>query len=283
MPDQPDGKPIEQPAERPSEPASGAAGHDLVPLEGSPSSPSPSSPSSSTPPVPHVPSYPPLLSDEDEDALEIGVEPEPERPPMPATPRERASAPSGESVAATEVIRPFNRSTRVEWPLAVAGCAAAIFIAACLSGQQGLFPSFTDVPVTSGFLDRAVLVLRGLLMMLLCGGCLVAGAALVQLVDRRPLGDLRSLAAQMLMISAFSLLTRIFPIGIEILKKGYDVLAPIGVAWVLVLAVFRLSPRDAGMVIGAAILSLIVLAFGSTIVWFAIWAGTNTISAAPSP
>jgi hypothetical protein len=223
----------------------------------------------------------------DADLDELKVEPEPETPIHPVRKRpepvaaKASTTPDGGAAQGDQ--RPFNRMHRVEWPLAVAGCAAAIFIAACLGGQAGLFPQFGEKPIDPTVVDRVLLVLRGLLMMILCGGSLVAGAAIAQTVEKRPLGDLRSLGAVMLMVAALSLLVRITPIGIHpLFKQGFDLLAPIGIAWLLVVALFRVPFRDAGMVIGAAILSLVVLAFGSTIVSFALWAGASAGAAATS-
>lgn len=221
-----------------------------------------------------------------EQASEQAREQSPKQAP-PASVKPTASAPTGtrstaDAASAGTVTskRPFVRGTRVEWPLAIAGSCAALFVAACLAGQQGIFPHAATVEIA--YSERLLVLLRGLLMMLLSGGCLVAGAAIVQLVERGPLGDLQALSARMLMISAASILVRAVPIPIAFLKQTHDVLAPLAVAWLLVLLVFRLSPRDAGMVIGAAILSLLVLAFGSTIVSFAIWAG-STAASAPTP
>lgn len=210
------------------------------------------------------------------DPIDITIEPEPVTPEAPrVTPASGAAKPAPAPAAPK---RPLVRTNRIEWPLAVAGCCAALFVAACLSGQQGIFPRAEGVDI--GYWDRFVMLLRGLLMMLLSGGCMVAGAALFHLVDGRPLGDLRALAARMLMISSVALLARVAPIDIVFLKQTYDVLAPVGVAWVLMILLFRLSPRDAGTVIGGGILSLIVLGFGSTIVSFAIWAGSAAGAAA---
>jgi len=238
---------------------------------------------------------PPAISDRPLlDLIELEPEAELEQAPEqarkqapPASVKPTASAPTGtrstaDAASAGTVTskRPFVRGTRVEWPLAIAGSCAALFVAACLAGQQGIFPHAATVEIA--YSERLLVLLRGLLMMLLSGGCLVAGAAIVQLVERGPLGDLQALSARMLMISAASILVRAVPIPIAFLKQTHDVLAPLAVAWLLVLLVFRLSPRDAGMVIGAAILSLLVLAFGSTIVSFAIWAG-STAASAPTP
>jgi hypothetical protein len=234
---------------------------------------------------------PPAISDRPLlDLIELEPEAELEQSPKqapPASVKPTASAPTGtrstaDAASAGTVTskRPFVRGTRVEWPLAIAGSCAALFVAACLAGQQGIFPHAATVEIA--YSERLLVLLRGLLMMLLSGGCLVAGAAIVQLVERGPLGDLQALSARMLMISAASILVRAVPIPIAFLKQTHDVLAPLAVAWLLVLLVFRLSPRDAGMVIGAAILSLLVLAFGSTIVSFAIWAG-STAASAPTP
>lgn len=239
-------------------------------------------PAATTPVVPARTTTPPdfggpLVPPSDDDDG-IAIEPEPEQPRVAATPSASRTAPKPAvatvaPTAAEAPKRPLVRSNRVEWPLAIAGCCGALFVAACLSGQQGIFPNAVKVEV--GFAERAVMLLRGVLMMLLCGGCLVAGAALFHIVDRRPLGDMRALAARMLMISAVALLSRVFPIDIPFLKQSYDILAPIAIAWVMAFAMFRLAPRDAGIVIGGAILSLIVLSFGSTIVSFAIWAGST--------
>jgi hypothetical protein len=234
---------------------------------------------------------PPAISDRPLlDLIDLEPEPELEQAPKqapPASAKPTSSAPTGtrstadaaSSVTVTSK-RPFVRGTRVEWPLAIAGSCAALFVAACLAGQQGIFPHAATVEIA--YSERLLVLLRGLLMMLLSGGCLVAGAAIVQLVERGPLGDMQALSARMLMISAASILVRAVPIPIAFLKQTHDVLAPLAVAWLLVLLVFRLSPRDAGMVIGAAILSLLVLAFGSQVVSFAIVAG-STAASAPTP
>lgn len=235
-------------------------------------------PTPSPAPTPAAPDFggPLIPSSDDFDA--IGVEPEPESARVSATrtPSGAAGKVDKPAPAPEAPKRPFVRSTRVEWPLAVAGCCAALFVAACLSGQHGIFPGAVKVEV--GFGERLVMLLRGILMMLLCGGCLVAGAALFHIVDRRPLGDLSALAARMVMISAVALLSRVFPIDVAFVKQSYDIVAPVALAWVLTFAIFRLTPRDAGLVIGAAILSLIVLGFGSTIVSFAIWAGSSSVT-----
>lgn len=236
----------------------------------------PSSPAGQSPVPGAAPATNPSPSapvDSDDLSIELEPEPLPASEPSSSSPRPAAGRAAGAAAPAAEPepLRPFNRATSVEWPLAVAGCAAAIFIAACLAGQSGLFPSEGETPVSPDLFVRAVLALRGLLMMLLCGGSLVAGAAAVQMIDRRPIGDLRALAARMLLISSIGLLSRVMPIDIHFLKMVYNILAPVAIAWLGVVLLFRAPPRDAGMVIGAAILALILLAFGSTIVQFAVW------------
>lgn len=247
---------------------------DPIPL--TPSEP-PASPSETPSPAPAAsgPTPAPLdfggpLVPSSVDDESFPVEPEPEQSAPRVTPTPTAARSAAPVPDAPK--RPLVQSTRIEWPLAVAGCCAALFVAACIGGQHGIFPRADGVEVTIA--ERLVMLLRGILMMLLCGGCLVAGAALFHMVDRRPLGDLRALAARMLMISSVALLSRVFPIDIAFLKQTYDVIAPIAVAWAMILALFRLNPRDAATVVGAAILSLIILGFGSTIVSFAIWAGS---------
>ncbi len=204
--------------------------------------------------------------------------------PVPSAVIEEPVAASKPKAAPTPVPvgekRPFVTSSRYDWPLIVAGCAAVLFVAACLAGQQGLFPQFTEQAVEVGWSSRLLLMFRGLLMMPLGATCLIAGAYLFHIVDRRPLGDLRVLSSRMLMVASLVLLVRIFPIGIPFLKQTYDVLVPIAAAWLLLMPTFRLPPRDAGLVVGAAILTLVMIGFGSSIVSFVIWAGTTAGSAA---
>jgi hypothetical protein len=277
------------PKDQDSTDGSMAAGADhSSPVTSSADSSAPAASASREAPPPAISDRPllDLIELEPEPELEQALEQSPKQAP-PASVKPTASAPTGarstaDAASAGTVTskRPFVRGTRVEWPLAIAGSCAALFVAACLAGQQGIFPHAATVEIA--YSERLLVLLRGLLMMLLSGGCLVAGAAIVQLVERGPLGDLQALSARMLMISAASILVRAVPVPIAFLKQTHDVLAPLAVAWLLVLLVFRLSPRDAGMVIGAAILSLLVLAFGSTIVSFAIWAG-STAASAPTP
>jgi hypothetical protein len=277
------------PKDQDSTDGSMAAGADhSSPVTSSADSAAPAASASREAPPPAISDRPLLDLIELEPEAELEQSPEQARKQAPpASVKPTASAPTGtrstaDAASAGTVTskRPFVRGTRVEWPLAIAGSCAALFVAACLAGQQGIFPHAATVEIA--YSERLLVLLRGLLMMLLSGGCLVAGAAIVQLVERGPLGDLQALSARMLMISAASILVRAVPIPIAFLKQTHDVLAPLAVAWLLVLLVFRLSPRDAGMVIGAAILSLLVLAFGSTIVSFAIWAG-STAASAPTP
>lgn len=183
----------------------------------------------------------------------------------------------GSAAEATAPRRPLVRSARFEWPLALAGCAAAIYVAACLAGQHGLFPASTTlnsdgVAVTTvvEWSDRFMMVLKGVLRILVAGGCLVAGAYFLHLLDRRPVGDLRALASRMIAISAISLLAMMFPIDILFLKRLFDALVPLAIAWALLIPFFRVSLRDAGVIMLGALMSLTVLAFGSMIVNFAV-------------
>ncbi|MDZ4831378.1 MAG: hypothetical protein SGJ09_14420 [Phycisphaerae bacterium] len=178
---------------------------------------------------------------------------------------------------ATTPRRPLVRNARFEWPLALAGCAAAILVAAYLAGQQGLFPASTTtnsdgvaVATVIEWSDRFMMVLKGVLRIIVAGGCLVAGAYFLHFLDRRPVGDLRALASRMIAISAVSLLAMMFPIDILFLKRMFDALVPLAIAWALLIPFFRVSMRDAGVIMLGALMSLTVLAFGSMIVNFAV-------------
>jgi len=195
----------------------------------------------------------------------------------PTTPSPRPSVQAADPVIA----RPLVTSPRVDWPLIVAGLAAILFIAACIAGQRGLFPAYGEEPVVPDWATRLLQLARGLLMMPLAAVCLAGGAWLFQLVERRPLGDVRGLSARMLMIACVALIVRILPIDMAFLKQSYDVLAPVAAAWLLLMAVFRLTPRDAGVLLGAALLCMVLLGFGSTIVSFALWTGSTAGGTSP--
>jgi hypothetical protein len=215
-----------------------------------------------------------------EGEADIGIDPAPETPPptvASAAQRPAETAKPAEPAKSPERSnRPMAASENWQMPAIVAGLAAVVFVAACLAGQSGLFPSWSDPPATPSWMQRTLLVVRGLLMIPLSAGCLVAGAYLFHLVDRRPLGDLRTLSARMLMIASLAVLVRMVPIPIAFLKQSFDVLAPVALGWLLLVPLFRLALRDAGLVVGAAILVLVVLGFGSTIVGFALWTGTTS-------
>ncbi|MFO0827590.1 MAG: hypothetical protein U0572_05510 [Phycisphaerales bacterium] len=170
--------------------------------------------------------------------------------------------------------RPLLRSTRFEWALVLAGCAAAIFVAASLAGQSGLFPPTTTeagaAEAVVSWADRSLMLLRGLLRIALGSGCLVAGAYFLHFLDRRQVGDIRALAARMVAITSLSLLVMLVPIDILVLKRFYDALVPLAAAWILMMIFFRISPRDSGVILLGSLVAITVLAFGSMIVGFAV-------------
>lgn len=253
------------PAPQPPEPAPPSGGASPSPAPAP--APEPERPLS---PVPTEPLYIEVVNDDDNDEP---VAPTPA--PRPATPKPAAAAPTP---APTPDLRPLVRSTRVEWPLAIAGIAAAVFAAACIAGQTGVMQvvdlanAAHSPPVETSFFDKLVVILRAFVLIPLGAGCLLSGAYFLHLLERRPLGDLRVLGARMLAVVALAILARMLPMpeAITAAKPFYDSLVPLGVMWALMIPTFRLSMRESGIIIGAAMLTLIVLKFGSVIMAFAM-------------
>jgi hypothetical protein len=213
--------------------------------------------------------------------LDIELAPEPDDAPRETPKVERSAAPADASAkaastaAAAEVVKPLRpivRGTHYEWVLAVAGCGAAVLLGAALAGQRGVMPFFNadGTPADPAIVDRVFHSLKLLLRIALGSGCLVAGAYFLQLLDRRPVGDLRVLASRMLAITALALLATLLPIEHRLLKQIYDVAVPLLAIWGLMMLFFRLKPRDAGVILFGGLLGLTVLSLGSWIVSFAV-------------
>ena len=238
-------------------------------------------PAADAAPVPRNPAN--VASDNDiriDDDLETIRDLESDGPKDSRETEASASAkPASSTVAAAPAAlrRPLVRSARYEWALVVAGSAAALYVAACLAGQQGLFPVATDansaegaVPVVVEWSTRFLVLLKGIVRIVVASGCLVAGAYFLHLLDRRPVGDLRAIASRMLAIAAISILVMLFPIEYSFVKKSFDVIVPIAVGWALLIPFFRVSIRDAGVILIGSLMSITVLALGSVIVNFAM-------------
>lgn len=165
---------------------------------------------------------------------------------------------------------PLVRSTHPEWALAIAGAALALHVAASLGAQRGLFPLPAEDAADPAWSERVLMALRGVVLVLVGGGCLVAGAAIFATIERRRLGDMRVLVARAAAIAALALLLRMIPIDLALAKRVLDGVGPIVAAWALSILFFRLTPRESGMLIGGALVSLVLVAFGSAVIGFAL-------------
>lgn len=250
--------------------------HDLSPLPNR-DAPTPPADEAAHQPAPAAGPVTEPLPLEPAAAPEASFTPTPEPTAAPVEAPKSAAKPS-EIPAAPSAMRPLVKSNRVEWPLAVAGCAAALYAAGCLAGQSGLLQrvimvkSAAQQAAEASFLERTVVMLQGFVLILVGAGCLTAGAYFLHLLERRPLGDLRVLGARMLAIVALSLLIKMVAIP-EVVgwsKPFFDALAPLAVMWLLMIPTFRLSMRESGIVVGAAMLTMIVVKFGSAIMTFAL-------------
>jgi hypothetical protein len=202
-----------------------------------------------------------MTSDDDSKPIDLEPDAEGETEQPVAQPRE-ATAPAQRP--------PLVRSTHPEWALATAGTALALHVAASLSAQRGLFPISAADAADPAWSERALMALRGVVLVLVGGGCLVAGAAIFATIERRPFGDLRVLVARALAIAALALLVRMIPIDLAMAKRVLDGVGPIVAAWALAILFLRLTPRESGMLLGGALLSLVIVAFGSAVIGFAL-------------
>ncbi|MBL9150529.1 MAG: hypothetical protein JNM94_17720 [Phycisphaerae bacterium] len=233
-----------------------------------------------TPRDPEAPAPAPAPEPATPTPLDIDLAPEPEEAPRVTPKVERsatadASAKAASTAAAADVVRPLRpivRGTHYEWVLAVAGCGAAVLLGAALAGQRGVMPFFNadGTPADPAIVDRIFHSLKLLLRIALGSSCLVAGAYFLQLLDRRPVGDLRVLASRMLAITALALLATLLPIEHRLLKQIYDVLVPLVAIWALMMLFFRVKPRDAGIILFGGLVALTILSLGSQIVAFAV-------------
>lgn len=195
-------------------------------------------------------------------------------PPEPTEdsrePSPRQESPIDRTPEAPAPLPPLVRSTRPEWPIALASAAMVLFGASALAGARGLFPVAAAEGVDPDFAARALLLLRGAVLILLGGGCLVAGAYFFSLVESRRLGDLRVLLCRCVAIAAIALLGQLIPVEVRFVKQLLDVAVPLALAWALIMPFFRLSPREAGVLLGGGLVAMVVLAFGSAVVGFAL-------------
>jgi hypothetical protein len=98
----------------------------------------------------------------------------------------------------------------------------------------------------------------------------VFGVAALAFVRQRPIGDAVALLAKCAAVAAIALLVRLVPVEIAFVKHSLDFAGPALVALGLLVPVFRLHVRDAGLAIGFTLMGLVLLALSALVVVWAI-------------
>jgi hypothetical protein len=187
----------------------------------------------------------------------------------PAEPAPKAPAVAAPPAASGEPRLPLVRSERFDLPMLGAGVAAALFVVACLAGVASFFPPWSFAGVEPDVWIRANVAIRGVLLMAIGTACLVTGLLILVFLDGRPTGDLRVVTMRCAMIVAAALLARAVPFPWEFVKATWDVAGPLAIAFLLLMAVFRLKAKDATTALGASLIVLVVLSVASMLVGFA--------------
>jgi hypothetical protein len=189
----------------------------------------------------------------------------------PATTARPAPQPTPTSASArpAEAPAPLVRGGRYDLPLLGAGVAVGVFVIACLAGLTSLFPQWSFAGVETDVWIRANVAVRGVLLIAIATACLLAGLVILVFLDGRPTGDVRVVAVRCAMIAAIAVLARAVPFPWEFLKATWDFAGPLAVAFLLLIAMFRLKARDATVALGASLIVLVLLSVASMLVSFA--------------
>jgi hypothetical protein len=161
-------------------------------------------------------------------------------------------------------------------PWVIAGAAAtAILCLAWLAGARQLAPlesAGNDGAIYGEltFGERLSGVARTLVFVPLASLALVFGVAALAFVRQRPIGDAVALLAKCAAVAAIALLVRLVPVEIAFVKHSLDFAGPALVALGLLVPVFRLHVRDAGLAIGFTLMGLVLLALSALVVVWAI-------------
>jgi hypothetical protein len=158
-------------------------------------------------------------------------------------------------------------------PWLVAGGAALGFVLlAWLAGVDSLaipIPTSTGTVVPELELgDRIGGFIRTLVFFPLATLAAAFGMLGLAFIDQRPVGDVGALFAKCGAVVAFALVLWLVPIDIRFVKQVVNTLGVPLVAGAIAVPVFRLTPRDAAVATGLALLGMALLVLGSlTVVW----------------
>lgn len=168
---------------------------------------------------------------------------------------------------------PLSRETNPKPWFVAAACAAGVLLIAWLAGARPLAP--IDIggdgesvvrELTLG--PRLIGFARTLVFLPLATLAVTFGVLALAFVRQRPIGDGLGLLARCAAIAAIGMLAWLAPVEIRVLKNSINFLGPPLIAATLSMPLFRIDPRDAGLVAGFSVLGLGILAlFANVVVW----------------
>lgn len=149
--------------------------------------------------------------------------------------------------------------------LVTAGVCTALLAISWLAGVQALAPIDGS---EFGFGTRIAGFARTLVFLPLATLAIGFGVLSLAFIRQRPIGDAPALLARCAAIASIGMLAWLAPVEVRVLKNTIHVIGPPLVAGLLTIPVFRLHPRDAGLVTGFTVLGLVLLTlFALVIVW----------------
>ena len=157
--------------------------------------------------------------------------------------------------------------------LVIAGVCTALLAISWLAGARQLAPieaaSDGSVLVQElSFGQRLNGLGRSLVFLPLATLGLAFGMFSFAFVRQRPIGDAVALLARCAAVASITMLVWLAPIEVRFLKQSINLLGPPIVAGLVLIPTFRLSPRDAALATGFAILGLVLLTlFALVVVW----------------
>lgn len=167
---------------------------------------------------------------------------------------------------------PISRSEGVRVWLVIAGVCTSILAVSWLAGapQLGL-PTESGYPEL-GIGDRLVGLARTLVYLPLAALGATFGFLALAFLRQRPVGHFGALLAKSSAIVAIGMLLWLVPTEIRFLKQVLNtVLVPV-VAGACAIPILRLSPRDAALATGFALMGMLLLVLASAVVVWAVGA-----------
>lgn len=154
------------------------------------------------------------------------------------------------------VPRPSDR-----WlPGTIGGLSVLLMLVGLIAGMASLFPGVdTTAAAPVPWSARLSGVVRLPLFIATWSGCALGALATVAWLRDRPLGHLPAALVRLAAIITVARLGAFLDVPVAVLRFPAELVAHAAIFWVLVIAMFRLRPRDAGVVLGLTLLYGVVL------------------------